>query len=231
MSTSEDFGSASSLIPSEVSRVTMQNTTHWLDQSRATSSTMLIILWKRPAENKYEALKCSILDEFIESEEKRLRQLLENVSVGDKKQSTLLREMRTLASAKVSEELLMTLWIQRLPSTTKAILSVSNDTIDKLCLIADKIHDQNDSAISISAVSADNDERISNLENTIQEIFSKLDALSIGNRRRNRSSSRNLPRNRTRSPSEKTFCCYHHRFGSRATKCRPPCSLKSSENN
>ncbi|XP_065356074.1 uncharacterized protein LOC135950462 [Calliphora vicina] len=260
MATSEELGSASSLIPTEVSRVTVrvppfwrQNPKLWFRQlesqfvtSGITSDTTKYhtlvgsiesnilnhvshIVEAPPAENKYETLKCSLLNEFIESEEKRLRQLLENISVGDKKPSALLREMRALASGKVSEDLLKTLWIQRLPNTTKAILSVSNDTIDKLCLIADKIHDQSDP--TINAVSVNNDERISNLENTIQEIFSNIDALSIDNHRRNRSSSRNLSRNRTRSPSEKSFCWYHHKFRYRATKCRSPCSYKLSENN
>ncbi|XP_075148041.1 uncharacterized protein LOC142222011 [Haematobia irritans] len=50
-----------------------------------------------PEENKYRTLKDALLNEFVESEEKRLRPLLENVSIGDNKPSVLLKEMRELS--------------------------------------------------------------------------------------------------------------------------------------
>lgn len=187
------------------------------------------IVEEPPAVNKYETLKAALLNEFVESEEKRLRQLLDNVSACDKKPSALLREMRELAGGKVSDDLLKTLWIQRLPTTTKAILSVSDDKVDKLAIMADKIHDQSDS-VSINGVSVKSDDRIALLENKFEELIFKIDALAIGSQRRPRSSSRNSGQNRNRSPSSNSFCWYHYKFGSRATKCRLPCSFKSSEN-
>lgn len=183
------------------------------------------------AERKYETLKTALLNEFVESEEKRLRQLLENVSVGDKKPSSLLREMRNLACGKVSDDLLKTLWIQRLPNTTKAILSASDDSIDKIAMMADKIQDQYDAAEAINSVSKNGDDRVTILENQYQEIVSKIDALSSGDYRRPRSSSRNSSRNRGRSQSSPSLCWYHYKFGSRATKCRSPCSFNLSKNN
>lgn len=258
MSVDEDFVSASSEISRVSVRVPpfwRQNPRLWFHQlesqfvtsgitSDATKFHTLVgsiesnilnhvshIVEEPPAENKYETLKAALLSEFVDSEEKRLRQLLENVSAGDKKPSALLREMRELASGKVSDDLLKTLWIQRLPATTKAILSVSDDKIDKLAIMADKIHDQSDAACAINAVSTNKDDRISILENKLLEIVSKIDALSTGNRHRPRSSSRNSSRNRGRSPSAQSFCWYHHKFGSRATKCRSPCSFTPSENN
>lgn len=189
------------------------------------------IVEEPPAEGKYEALKTALLNEFVESEERRLRQLLENVNIGDNKPSGLLREMRDLACGKVSDELLKTLWIQRLPNTTKAILSVSDDKIDKLAMMADKIHDQSDASGMINAVSTKSDDRLSVLERQMQEIVCKIDALSTGNQRQARGSSRNRSRNRSRSQSSTSVCWYHHKFGCKATKCRSPCSFKPSENN
>lgn len=262
MSTSDEFGSASSLAPPEVSRVTVrvppfwrQNPKLWFSQlesqfvtSAITSDTTKYhtlvgsiessilnhvshIVENPPAGNKYEALKTALLNEFLESEEKRLRQLLENVTVGDTKPSTLLREMRSLASGKVTEDLLKTLWMQRLPNTTKAILSVSSDTLEKLSLIADKIHDQYDTTTVIEAVSTGNDNRILAIENKIAEVISKIDALTTNKHRRARSTSRRLSHNNSRSSSVKNLCWYHRKFGPHATKCRLPCSFRKSENN
>uniref|UniRef100_A0A1I8PZX3 Uncharacterized protein n=1 Tax=Stomoxys calcitrans TaxID=35570 RepID=A0A1I8PZX3_STOCA len=57
------------------------------------------------------------------SEEKRLKRLLRETELGDKKPSTILREMICLASGEVSDEFLKSLWMQRLPKQTQAILS------------------------------------------------------------------------------------------------------------
>ncbi|XP_075150966.1 uncharacterized protein LOC142225077 [Haematobia irritans] len=150
-------------------------------------------------------------------EEKRLRQHLENVSIGDKKPSALLREMRELSCGKISEELLRTLWIQRLPSTTKAILSVSEDIIEKLALMADKIYDQSDSVASVSlCTEAD---RLSCLEKQIQD-----------RQRRTQRYSRSSSRNRNKSFTSSALCWYHKKFGAQATKCRSPCDFNRSGN-
>ncbi|KAK4887207.1 hypothetical protein RN001_003478 [Aquatica leii] len=70
------------------------------------------ILVNPPETDKYENLK---------------RQLIERFSLGDKSPSQLLREIKTLADNKVSDEVLKTLWLQRLPTNIQAILSASSD--------------------------------------------------------------------------------------------------------
>lgn len=188
------------------------------------------IVEQPPEENKYETLKKALLHEFMESDEKRLRQLLENVSMGDMKPSVLLREMRELSCGKVSEDLLKTLWIQRLPTTTKAILSVSEDKIDKLAIMADKIYDQSDAAGMINDTSKKEEDRLSVLERNINEIVSKIDALSTDNPRRTRRNTRSRSRNRSSSRTSASFCWYHHNFGAKATRCRSPCSFNQTGN-
>ncbi|XP_075170218.1 uncharacterized protein LOC142242515 [Haematobia irritans] len=99
------------------------------------------IIENPPERDLYNSLKNALLAEFQDSEEKRLQKLMENVDLGDRKPSAMLRDMRQLASGKVSEEMLRSLWFQRLPATIKAVLSVSTDNLDKLSVMADKIND------------------------------------------------------------------------------------------
>jgi len=87
----------------------------------------------------YEALKRRLIERFSESEELWLKKLLSDIELGDQRPSHLLSEMRELASGKVSDELLKTLWLQRLPTQVKIILAASGDSLVNLACMADKI--------------------------------------------------------------------------------------------
>ncbi|GFV70260.1 uncharacterized protein TNCV_2513591 [Trichonephila clavipes] len=92
------------------------------------------ILSNPPTENKYIALKSALLSRLTDSDETKLKKLL-----GDRRPSDLLRQMKSLAVSKISEELLKTLWYKRLPLQVQAILSVSKDTLANLAEMVDKI--------------------------------------------------------------------------------------------
>ncbi|XP_075151198.1 uncharacterized protein LOC142225307 [Haematobia irritans] len=159
-------------------------------------NTVSHIIENPPERDLYNSLKNALLAEFQDSEEKRLQKLMENVDLGDRKPSAMLRDMRQLASGKVSEEMLRSLWFQRLPATIKAVLSVSTDNLDKLSVMADKINDHLGNA-SINQVSkSDPVSRLDNLEGQINEIIRKFDELRTT--QRNRSTSR---KHRDKSPS------------------------------
>lgn len=177
-----------------------------------------------PQTEMYETLKKALLTEFLESEEKRLQKLLENVSIGDRKPSVILREMRQLSSGKVSDEVLKSLWFQRLPSTVKTILAVSTDNLDKLAEMADKINDQINNS-NVNAISRPQQEvsssRLDQIENQMLNLLDRIEAIHINNRGRSRSQSR------ARGSSKTSMCWYHSKFGQKATRCRSPCSFKS----
>lgn len=72
-----------------------------------------------------------------------MRTLLEATELGDKAPSVLLREMRTLAGTNVTDNMLRTLWLQRLPTRIQELLTVLDDmNLDKLAACADKAHDR-----------------------------------------------------------------------------------------
>jgi len=199
-----------------------------LDASVLAEVSELVI--NPPESGKYEALKARILSEFQESEEKRLKTLLNQTELGSQRPSRLLRHMRDLAEGKVSDELLKSLWMQCLPTNTQAVLSTSENSLDKLATMADRIHD-------ITAPSSSNLEVVSTTagmsawENQLSEIIKKLDRIELKNRRtssRQRGRSNSKSRSRSTSASPK-HCWYHKRFGQEAKKCVAPCSWSATK--
>lgn len=177
------------------------------------------IIENPPTENMYGILKAALLAEFEDSEEKRIQKLLEGIQLGDKRPSTMLREMRQLSSGKMSDDMLKSLWFQRLPSTLKAVLTISTDSLDKLAIMADKINEQLDTP-SLCVIDKSREiSRMEHLENQLGELLKRVDAIAITSQTRRRSRSR--VNSRTRD-----VCWYHFTFGLKATKCRSPCSFK-----
>lgn len=78
-----------------------------------------------PENDKYKNLKEKILGAFSDSEYKKMTKLLEDISLGDQKPSVLLNEMRRLTTNDMTDELLKTLWLKRLPSQARVMLSTS----------------------------------------------------------------------------------------------------------
>jgi len=94
---------------------------------------------EQPPTGKYEMLKKTLIERFSDSLEKQMRTLLSELELGDKKPSVLLREMRTLAGSNISDILLRTLWLQRLPARIQEVLVVLDGvSLDKLAMCADK---------------------------------------------------------------------------------------------
>ena len=106
-----------------------------------------------PAEKLYETLKLRILSQYKQSDSARLRHLLQDLTLGDKRPSQLLLEMRNLADNKITDEVLRSLWLQRLPISMQQILSVSSETLDGLSKIADKVNEVSGCTLGIAGIS------------------------------------------------------------------------------
>lgn len=190
------------------------------------------IITSPPATEMYDTLKNRLVEIFTDSEERRLKKLLQDIDLGDKRPSILLRQMQDLAGNRVGENLLKSLWLQRLPTQMQAILTTSSDDLSKLAVMADKIADVTYLS-DINAISAKPEvtevrelkATISDLQSQISELTNKFEKFSHLHRGRSNSRSRNKPRERSRSRGK--FCWYHFRFRERATRCRSPCSFKS----
>lgn len=182
------------------------------------------IVLERP-DDAYTQMKQRLIDHFSISEEKRVKRLLNEMLIGDKKPSSLLREMRNLANGGVKDEFLRTMWLQRLPSQTQAILATSTETLDNLAAMADKIGDI--SVVSTGNISAIQERtEIIELRQQIAALTSAIQQLQTASNRQSRSSSRKK-QSRSRSSSQQV-CYYHRKFGNNARCCRQPCSYNST---
>ncbi|GFU21800.1 retrovirus-related Pol polyprotein from transposon 297 [Nephila pilipes] len=97
------------------------------------------IILNPPAEKPYKALRTRLCSQYVDSEKQRLRDLIYRMQLGDRKPSCLLLEMRNKAGNRMTEELLKSLFLQRLPTYVQQILAISNDQLEKLAEMADGI--------------------------------------------------------------------------------------------
>lgn len=178
-----------------------------------------------PESNMYETLKNRLISEFSESEQSKIKALFSELVLGDDKPSHLLRRMRELAGT-LGEVYLKALWLQRLPPQTQAILSVSDESTEKLALMADRIHET--SGLGVETVTKNESPPLSEfgeLRAQIAELSKQVERIS---RNRERPSGSNVPaprRPRSPTPKPNNLCWYHWKFGERARKCFPPCSF------
>ncbi|GBL79712.1 hypothetical protein AVEN_116358-1 [Araneus ventricosus] len=93
------------------------------------------------SQTKYMDSKTRLLNLFKESENARIQRLITGIDLGDLKPSQLLQKLRSVATSDVSENLIKTLWLGKLPDSIKNILIVSKEDTDSLAIMADKICD------------------------------------------------------------------------------------------
>lgn len=216
-----------------VSGITQDSTQYYSAISALNSDVLHYvsdIVLQPPDVDKYKALKTRLIADFSDSEQRRMKAVLSELALGDDKPSHLLRKMKQLAGKTVGEDFLKTLWLQRLPAQVQAILSVSEDSLDKLALMADKIHETTGIQLDeVHTSSKNSSPELSELRAQIAELSKQVERLSRsrdrqGGNRKNRAFSR---QRQFRSPSkEPRECWYHRKFGENAKRCQSPCNFK-----
>ncbi|GBM83521.1 hypothetical protein AVEN_238283-1 [Araneus ventricosus] len=116
------------------------------------------IVRQPPSDAMYDALKTRILRHFSQFESTKLRVLLQHLQLGDGKPSRLLQEMRNLAAGNIVDDVLKSIWKQRLPTSIQQILSVSKHSLDGLAQIADKVNEVSSFRPEVNAVVFENSE-------------------------------------------------------------------------
>ncbi|XP_054711139.1 uncharacterized protein LOC129220734 [Uloborus diversus] len=198
------------------------------------------IIVNPPKEKPYETLKQRLINSHSESEESKIHTLWQGVELGDSRPSHLLARMRNLAGDSVGEALLKSLWLTRLPSTTRSIVGALSEELSKLAAVADKIHDlavtpEINATYSVpqpqnsplEAKIADLIRQVSELAAVVHERGRSRDRRYNYNWRNNsRSRSRNF-RNRNDGSNEHKYCWYHYKCGEKSTKCVQPCQFRN----
>ncbi|GBM65424.1 hypothetical protein AVEN_71109-1 [Araneus ventricosus] len=185
-----------------------------------------------PADNKYGALKTRILNYLSQSQSTELRVRSQDLQLGDKEPSELLQEMRNLAAEKVSEDVLKPIWMQILPTSIQQILSVSNDNLDGLSLIADTVNEVSHFDTVVNAVASVNPV-IQSFRDEIAELRAEIKRISRprfrqSSRGRQNSKSRVRITSNSRKSQLKRICWYHCRFAQKAAKCVSPCDFQEN---
>lgn len=202
------------------------------------------ILEDLPDTGKYELVKNTLISRFSSSEEKQIQTLLHGLELGERAPSALLREMRALAGTNVTDSVLRTLWLQRMPQRIREVFVVLGETdLNKLAASADIAWEQS-SGFNISAVAQTNSARqpetandalvelVKSLRLEVNALRNENDERRERSRSRGRSASRGWRRKPGRSGSRGRrplrdgtpgHCWYHQQFQERSWTCRPPC--------
>ena len=183
------------------------------------------------------------------SKERQLLKLMTGLELGDKRPTQLLREMRTLAGSKLTDEVLSTLWMRTMPTNVRCVLSASkNIALNDLAQIADRIIDNSNAQYYVSSFDkelAPNsnhaaplpenlaesridavEKELAHVTSTIRSLSGKLDKL-LKSQGRFRSQSR--CRGRESNTSTSDTCYYHQKYGSKARKCTAPCVFNGKD--
>lgn len=206
-----------------------------------------------PINDPYTQLKKHLIERHTLSESSRIETLLSGLEMGDKKPSEFFRSMKTLAGTSdvVSDKLILSLWMRRLPALVQAPLKAmpKQEIADQLSM-ADSIYEvfrqehRQQASISSLSNSEPNQSTISNLvtqnkrlEKEMSELKNMISRLSTNSgddshrsRSRNRNNSGNRSRSRSKPNNQSELCWYHETYGDKASKCRKPCSFKTHPN-
>ncbi|XP_050500928.1 uncharacterized protein LOC126880896 [Diabrotica virgifera virgifera] len=206
------------------------------------------IIVSPPATERYVKLKSELIKRLSASQQQKIKILLEHEELGDRRPSQFLRHLQYLAGTTVPDNIVRSLWLGRLPSSTQAILATQAiASLDAVAELADTISEAITPSVHISEASNARESLLDvpihcmarpSRESTIDKLTAELAEMKIqlaslsqaqaqtNTYRRNRSNSRGRPYPRDRSYSRERnsdICWYHYRFGDQAQKCSPPC--------
>lgn len=188
-----------------------------------------------------------------------MNKLLQGISLGDRRPSHLLREMRNLAGGNINDDFLRPLFLQRLPHHVRFVLAGSEESPEKLAEMADRILDcSQPSQTEIHGVSSNKPEpsnlhfslimeQVTRLATAVTELTSRLERMSsvsssYNNTHNSRSpmrgsSERSRSRSRGEPPSGVPLCYFHYTYGTNARKCKrtaengAPCAMAHLQEN
>ncbi|XP_062557793.1 uncharacterized protein LOC134222649 [Armigeres subalbatus] len=213
-----------------LARITQDETKFWHIVARIDQSVICHIsdlVNSPPMINKYQAVKDRLIARFALSPQARIEQLLGSSDLGDLRPSHLLARMQEIATGlNVNYSIMKTLFLQRIPSHARVILSISDGSLTKLAEMADRMLDSSTSNVASCGSAPDSSPLdYSTLKGEIEALTAEIRRMKTRpTRSRSRSSSR------PNIQGEQTICWYHRKYGGRAEHCRAPCSFNHQKN-
>jgi len=118
----------------------------------------------------YNDLKTRLLDRYGTSEDEKIHRLME-MTLGDLKPSQLLHRMQALTLDSISTQVLKNLWLDRLPSQIRGVISILDGDLEELAKKADKFTLSANSPIMPI-------ETKSSMEKVVADLTSQMSALA-----------------------------------------------------
>ncbi|XP_050317619.1 uncharacterized protein LOC126751416 [Bactrocera neohumeralis] len=182
-----------------------------------------------PATDKFSYIRRKIIENFAESQQRRLQRVLKELPLGDRRPSDLYNEMRRTAGTTLSESILHDLWVSRLPPYAQAAIIATSVPISDKIKIADSITEclslkDGGQIFEVRSESQPQGE-LSDIRNEIAALSKTVGQLMRNVKSTGRQRSRSTSRGRPVIQHTNSFCWYHAKFGANATKCRQPCSF------
>uniref|UniRef100_A0AAG5DR57 DUF7041 domain-containing protein n=1 Tax=Anopheles atroparvus TaxID=41427 RepID=A0AAG5DR57_ANOAO len=190
---------------------------------------------KTEVSDRYQTMKAAVLDYFRPSENQRLTSLLSGVSLGDRKPSVLLAEMRRMGGEGCSDSVIGNIWLRALPVTVRSIIAaMPSASLEDQANVADKIMEAPRN--EIASVHRDKHPTLS-LEERIDALPRRFEEIcTVSHRAQHHGTARPRPRSRSRpswgqrstsssrhhndsATSRRWICWYHYRHGNKAEKC------------
>ncbi|XP_055922150.1 uncharacterized protein LOC129953224 [Eupeodes corollae] len=136
-----------------------------------------------PVTDKYPAFKKQLIGRFTESKERQLNKLITSLELGDRRPSSLLREMRRLAGENVPDDMLSTIWMSKMQNHVRGILSSSLD-ITALSKIADNMSTAPNLVFAAEVNECRNinslDQRLTEVESALSSLTTLVQSLKVG---------------------------------------------------
>ncbi|KOB74268.1 Uncharacterized protein OBRU01_09406 [Operophtera brumata] len=203
-------------------------------QGDSTKYNLVIAKLNRDALQQFETIKERLLAVYEESAEKQFHNLVSGMDLETQRPSQLLRKMSGLATnTQIPTEALRRLWISRLPTAVRTILTVTPEAkLDDLAKIADKIIEN----MNIGEVCAMGNATVPDMTDQLARMTMELKSLreeinEVRGRSRSRGDGwrreRSQSRGNSRGPGSTNWLCrFHYRWRARARTCEQPCNWK-----
>lgn len=217
---------------------------HLLTKIDESMAMKVMGVMENPGATPYTTMKNALIKAFTLTDEQKMKELLRDADLGDRKPSEFFNYMKSIAgnTEMYSETFLLALWEERLPNHVAAILKIGNHTTNEKLVVADSIFDALRNTQAIHSVNSTHNQASTSVSTpTLQALLAQnqkleqeIEALkySFNRQRRPRSNSRFREKSSDRktngSNSRSSLCFYHQKFKERANKCQPPCSFGES---
>uniref|UniRef100_A0A0K8VLS8 Uncharacterized protein n=1 Tax=Bactrocera latifrons TaxID=174628 RepID=A0A0K8VLS8_BACLA len=118
-------------------RQTVEATVSFTPQLKRTNVAEVVCA--PPATGRFDSIKSQLIKDFTDSGNKKLNRMVKVCDLGYKKPSQLLRQMRLLSIGALNDNAIKTYWLDKLPKTVRAVMSIAEADLDRCAQQDDKI--------------------------------------------------------------------------------------------